>query len=148
MRHVAPRLGAGAVRLLDASWRYVETDREHFEQARAHGPVAGAFLHGHTFMLLAFMSRRRTGRWLLMCSKSLDGEAMARAEERLGLRHTTAAALSVQSAIRRGAEPTEELRRENVVEALYVRPEGTDAVVLGTALPAELIAERVMPSVS
>ena len=71
-----------------------------------------------------------------------------RAEERLGLRHTTAAALSVQSAIRRGAEPTEELRRENVVEALYVRPEGTDAVVLGTALPAELIAERVMPSVS
>jgi lysophospholipid acyltransferase (LPLAT)-like uncharacterized protein len=84
MHRVVPRLGAAGVRLLDASWRYVETDHEHYERARAHGPLAGAFLHGHTFMLLAFMSRRRKGRWLLMCSKSLDGEAMARTEERLG----------------------------------------------------------------
>ncbi len=85
MRQVVPILALALLRLLDRSWRYRETGREHFDAARASGrPVVGAFLHGRTFMLLCFMARARNGRWLSMCSKSLDGDAMARIEERLG----------------------------------------------------------------
>lgn len=86
MRSFVPTLALALIRLLDWSWRYTELDRERLERCRAAGrPVVAAFLHGRTFVLLRAMSRRRNGRWLSMCSKSLDGEAMARIEERLGL---------------------------------------------------------------
>lgn len=85
MRHVVPFIVLCLVRFLDVTWRYRETDRHHFDAARASGhPVVGAFLHGRIFLLLRFMSRRRNGRWLSMCSKSLDGDAMAKVEEGLG----------------------------------------------------------------
>ena len=86
MRGVVPTLALALIRTLDATWRYRETGRSHFEGALNSGrPVVGAFLHGKTFSLLRFMSRPRNGRWISMCSKSLDGDAMARVEERLGL---------------------------------------------------------------
>lgn len=85
MLQVVPFLALSLVRFLDFTWRYRETDRHHFDAARASGkPVVGAFLHGRIFLLLRFMSRRRNGRWLSMCSKSLDGDAMAKVEEALG----------------------------------------------------------------
>lgn len=85
MRHVVPFLAIALVRILDFTWRYRETDRHHFDAARGSGkPVVGAFLHGRIFLLLRFMSRPRNGRWLSMCSKSLDGDAMAKVEESLG----------------------------------------------------------------
>ncbi len=85
MRVVVPEVALALIRLLDASWRYRETDRRHLVAALGSGkPVIGAFLHGRIFLLLRHMSRRRNGRWLSMCSKSLDGDAMARVEERLG----------------------------------------------------------------
>lgn len=85
MRRVVPTLVLTFIRLLDWSWRYREVDRHHLETVLQSGraPV-GAFLHGRTFCLLRFMSRPRNGRWLSMCSKSLDGDAMAKVEERLG----------------------------------------------------------------
>ncbi len=85
MHHIVPAVVLALVRCLDFTWRYRETDRHHFDAARASGrPVVGAFLHGRIFLLLRFMSRPRNGRWLSMCSKSLDGDAMAKVEEALG----------------------------------------------------------------
>lgn len=85
MRRVVPALALALIRGLDLTWRYRETGREHLERALASGrSVSGAFLHGRIFPLLAFMARTQNGRWISMCSKSLDGDAMARIEERLG----------------------------------------------------------------
>ncbi len=87
MLFLLPELALLLLRFLDLTWRYRETGRRHLERALAskQAPV-GAFFHGRTFLLLRFMSRSRNGRWLAMCSKSLDGEGMARIEKRLGLR--------------------------------------------------------------
>ncbi|MEM9593444.1 MAG: lysophospholipid acyltransferase family protein [Acidobacteriota bacterium] len=83
--YIAPAVTLAIVRILDWTWRYREIDRPHFDAARGSGkPVVGAFLHGRIFLLLRFMSRPRNGRWLSMCSKSLDGDAMAKVEEALG----------------------------------------------------------------
>lgn len=85
MRHVVPGATLALLRFLDWTWRYRETGREHLERGLASGrPLVGAFLHGRSFALLRFMGRPRNGRWLSMCSKSLDGDAMARVEEALG----------------------------------------------------------------
>lgn len=85
MRRLAPAATLALIRCLDWSWRYRETGREHLERGLASGrPLVGAFLHGRSFALLRFMSRPENGRWLSMCSKSLDGDAMARVEEALG----------------------------------------------------------------
>ena len=85
MGRVVPILAVAWVRLLNATLRYHESGREHFDRARASGrPVIGAFLHGHMIALLGFMSRPGNGRWVLMCSQSSDGDAMAEIETRLG----------------------------------------------------------------
>ena len=85
MRRILPGLAVAWVRLLNATLRYHESGREHFESARASDrPIVGAFLHGHMIALLAFMSRPGTGRWVVMCSQSSDGDAMAEIETRLG----------------------------------------------------------------
>lgn len=85
VRHVVSRATLLLILLADWSWRYREHDRENLEACLAdERPIIGAFLHGRIFLLLRFMSRARNGRWLSMCSKSVDGDAMARVEEALG----------------------------------------------------------------
>jgi lysophospholipid acyltransferase (LPLAT)-like uncharacterized protein len=85
IRHVAPEAAYVVLTLLRASWRVRETGREHFDRVVASGrsPVV-AFLHGRAMMLLNTVRGRRRGRWLSMCSKSLDGDGMTKLEERLG----------------------------------------------------------------
>ncbi|MCZ6508228.1 MAG: lysophospholipid acyltransferase family protein [Acidobacteria bacterium] len=86
MLSVVPTLALGCIRLLAWTWRYREWDRQRFDAALAdERPTIMAFLHGRTFVLLRHMTRPGNGAWVSMCSKSLDGEAMARIEERLGL---------------------------------------------------------------
>jgi len=84
MLRIVPALALGLIRALDSTWRYRETGREHLDAVLADGnPAIMAFLHGRTFTLLRHMTRAGNGQWISMCSKSLDGEAMARIEERL-----------------------------------------------------------------
>ena len=83
---LAPWIAVCLVRLLYASWRIRESGREHLDAAvKAREPAIAAFFHGRTFVLLRHMTLKTNGRWVSMCSKSLDGEAMAKVEERLGL---------------------------------------------------------------
>jgi lysophospholipid acyltransferase (LPLAT)-like uncharacterized protein len=85
MRRVAPSMATLLIRLLDLTWRYRETGRDNFDNARATGrPIVGAFLHGRISPVLRYMGRPKNGRWLSMCSKSLDGDAMAQVEKNLG----------------------------------------------------------------
>ena len=85
MRHVVPPAVLLLLRLLDLTWRYEEIGREHFgASCTPERGVVGGFLHGRTFMLARRMSRPRNGRWIAMCSKSADGDAMAEVEEGLG----------------------------------------------------------------
>lgn len=74
-------------RSLGRSWTYVTPNFPDFERLITGGrPVVGAFLHARTFPLLYYFSQPGRGRWILMCSQSRDGEAMARLEEGLGFR--------------------------------------------------------------
>ncbi len=82
-----PPIAAWFYRGLGRSWRYVIENEGALTQVLAGGrPVVGAFLHARTFQLLYFFSLPKRGRWILMCSQSRDGEAMARVEEALGFR--------------------------------------------------------------
>ncbi|MCH9648785.1 MAG: lysophospholipid acyltransferase family protein [Deltaproteobacteria bacterium] len=85
MLHVVPHLALVLIRLLAWSWRFHET-RSHLLQGGLAGerPLVGAFFHGRLFMVLHFMSRPQRGRWMAMCSQSLDGEAMTKVEKALG----------------------------------------------------------------
>ena len=84
MTGIVPPAAWTLIQLLGMSWRFRETDREHLDGALADPrPTILAFLHGRTFTMLRHVARM--GGWVSMCSKSLDGEAMARVEERLGL---------------------------------------------------------------
>lgn len=86
MRHLVPALALFLVRTLDLTWRYRLLHRERLQACLdAEEPVVAAFLHGRTFALLRHMSRPKNGRWQSMCSKSLDGDAMTKVEEGLGL---------------------------------------------------------------
>lgn len=74
-------------RALGRSWTYVAPNFADFERlAAGDRPLVGAFLHARTFQLLYYFSQPACGRWILMCSQSRDGEAMARLEEGLGFR--------------------------------------------------------------
>ena len=76
----------GLIRTLAATWRVREERREIFERCLAsERPTILGFHHGRTFALLPLMSRPGNGRWMSMCSKSRDGDAMAWVEERFGL---------------------------------------------------------------
>ena len=84
MTGIVPPAAWTLIQLLGMSWRFRETDREYLDGALADPrPTILAFLHGRTFTMLRHVARM--GGWVSMCSKSLDGEAMARVEERLGL---------------------------------------------------------------
>lgn len=85
LRHVLPPIGLAGIRLLGWSLRIHEIHRERFDRLLGGDrPIVAGFFHGKTFALLGFMSHPGNGRWMVMCSKSLDGEAMARIEQRLG----------------------------------------------------------------
>lgn len=87
MRTVVPPLGLGLLRAFGASWRYVlHNERRFLDCINGGRPVVGAFLHARSFPLLYFFSRPGRGRWMLMCSPSRDGDAMAYIEQRLGFR--------------------------------------------------------------
>ncbi|MEM6704094.1 MAG: lysophospholipid acyltransferase family protein [Acidobacteriota bacterium] len=87
MRHVVPFVALNLLRLLDLTWRYRLLHRERLQACLdADEPVVAAFLHGRTFALLRHMTRPKNGRWQSMCSKSLDGDAMTKVEEGLGLK--------------------------------------------------------------
>jgi hypothetical protein len=85
LRTLVPAIGTPLYRLLGWTWRYREVRKSIMDDAQASDrPVVGAFLHARTFQLLHYNSRPQHGRWVLMCSQSRDGEAMARVEEGLG----------------------------------------------------------------
>ena len=87
LRYVAPPVVAHLYRRLASSWRYVNLREAEFTRlVLGDRPVVGAFLHARTFQLLHYFSHPARGRWILMCSQSRDGEAMAQVEERLGFR--------------------------------------------------------------
>jgi lysophospholipid acyltransferase (LPLAT)-like uncharacterized protein len=87
LRTVVPPLAIWTYRRLAGSWRYVtENGAVLDELLKADRPITAAFLHSRTFQLLHYFSLRERGRWILMCSQSRDGEAMARLEEGLGFR--------------------------------------------------------------
>lgn len=87
LHRLLPPFGWRAYRALGRSWRYDERHVERLHALAAAGqPVVGAFLHARTFALLHYFSLPAQGRWILMCSQSRDGEAMARIEEGLGFR--------------------------------------------------------------
>jgi len=86
MLRVVPTLALALLRSLHWSWRIRETGREHLDEVvSGPEPAVLAFFHGRTFALLRYFSAMPDARWVSMCSKSLDGEAMAQVEERLGL---------------------------------------------------------------
>ena len=74
-------------RKLGNTWRYeAENEDRLIELLNGPRPVIGAFLHGRTFQLLHYFSQPEHGRWMLMCSKSRDGDLMSRVEMGLGFR--------------------------------------------------------------
>lgn len=87
LHKLLPPVGWRLYRALGRSWHYDEHDVSILRQlVAARQPVVGAFYHSRTFALLHYFSLPQQGRWILMCSQSRDGEAMARIEEGLGFR--------------------------------------------------------------
>jgi lysophospholipid acyltransferase (LPLAT)-like uncharacterized protein len=86
-RTLAPPITLATYRWHASSWRYV-TENEAALTTLLNGtrPIVGAFLHARTFQLLHYFSQRERGRWMLMCSKSRDGDLMSRVEMGLGFR--------------------------------------------------------------
>jgi lysophospholipid acyltransferase (LPLAT)-like uncharacterized protein len=87
VRWAGPPLARWVYRALGRSWRYV-TENETALTGLLDGdrPIVGAFLHARTFQLLHYFSRPSRGRWMLMCSRSSDGDVMTSLEESLGYR--------------------------------------------------------------
>jgi hypothetical protein len=85
VRRVLPPLVLRLYQGVGASWRYVAHNESILDAALASGrPLVGAFLHARTFTLLRYFSRPGRGKWILMCSQSRDGDAMAYVEQKLG----------------------------------------------------------------
>lgn len=87
VRWMGPPLARWVYRGLSSSWRYT-TENEAGLTNLLHGdrPIVGAFLHARTFQLLRYFSRPERGRWMLMCSRSSDGDVMTSLERSLGYR--------------------------------------------------------------
>jgi lysophospholipid acyltransferase (LPLAT)-like uncharacterized protein len=87
VRWVGPPLARWVYRALGNSWRYTtENEAGLTDLLNGDRPVVGAFLHARTFQLLRYFSRPGRGRWMLMCSRSSDGDVMTSLEESLGYR--------------------------------------------------------------
>jgi lysophospholipid acyltransferase (LPLAT)-like uncharacterized protein len=87
VRWVGPPLARSVYRWLGGSWNYT-TENEAVLTSLLQGdrPIVGAFLHARTFQLLHYFSRPARGRWMLMCSRSSDGDIMTSLERSLGYR--------------------------------------------------------------
>ncbi|MGH8322305.1 MAG: lysophospholipid acyltransferase family protein [Steroidobacteraceae bacterium] len=87
VRRILPPVAQRVYSGLAGSWHY-ETENEPVlkDLLEAERPVVGAFLHSRTFQLLYYFSRPERGRWMLMCSRSSDGDLMTRVEQSLGYR--------------------------------------------------------------
>lgn len=86
-RWVGPPLARQVYRSLGGSWKYItENERVLTDLLQGDRPIVGAFLHARTFQLLHYFSRPERGRWMLMCSRSSDGDIMTSVEESLGYR--------------------------------------------------------------
>ena len=87
VRRILPPIARGVYSGMARSWRYT-TENEAILTGLLEGnrPVVGAFLHSRTFQLLYYFSRPRRGRWMLMCSRSSDGDLMTSVEKGLGYR--------------------------------------------------------------
>jgi lysophospholipid acyltransferase (LPLAT)-like uncharacterized protein len=87
VRWLGPPLARSVYKNLAGSWKYT-TENEPIltDLLRGDRPIVGAFLHARTFQLLHYFSRPERGRWMLMCSRSSDGDIMTSLEESLGYR--------------------------------------------------------------
>jgi lysophospholipid acyltransferase (LPLAT)-like uncharacterized protein len=87
VRWLGPPLASRVYRSLGNSWRYVTENEDRLTSLlQGDRPVVGAFLHARTFQLLHYFSQPARGRWMLMCSRSSDGDLMTHVEESLGYR--------------------------------------------------------------
>jgi len=87
VRWIGPPLARCVYRSLGRSWRYTTENAAGLTNLlQGDRPVVGAFLHARTFQLLHYFSQPGRGRWMLMCSRSSDGDVMASLEESLGYR--------------------------------------------------------------
>ena len=87
VRWLGPPLARSAYRSLGMSWHYTtENEGTLLGLLQGERPIVGAFLHARTFQLLYYFSRPTRGRWMLMCSRSSDGDVMTSLEESLGYR--------------------------------------------------------------
>src|SRR5581483_9628923 len=87
VRWLGPPLARCVYRSLGSSWQYVtENESTLSDLLKGERPVVGAFLHARTFQLLHYFSHPSRGRWMLMCSRSSDGDVMTSVEESLGYR--------------------------------------------------------------
>lgn len=87
VRRILPPVARAAYSAMAGSWHYTtENETILTDLLGSDRPVVGAFLHSRTFQLLYYFSRPQRGRWMLMCSRSSDGDLMASVEKGLGYR--------------------------------------------------------------
>jgi lysophospholipid acyltransferase (LPLAT)-like uncharacterized protein len=85
VRRVLPPILLFVYRCYGASWRYSVGDLAQFRSLLATDrPLVMAFLHARSFQLLRFFSWQAERRWVVLCSRSRDGDAMAHLEQGLG----------------------------------------------------------------
>jgi lysophospholipid acyltransferase (LPLAT)-like uncharacterized protein len=87
VRRILPPIARSVYSGMARTWRFT-TENEAMLSRLLEGdrPVVGAFLHSRTFQLLYYFSRPHRGRWMLMCSRSSDGDLMTSVEKGLGYR--------------------------------------------------------------
>jgi lysophospholipid acyltransferase (LPLAT)-like uncharacterized protein len=87
VRHILPPVARGVYGGMARSWHYTTENESILTNLLAgNKPIVGAFLHARTFQLLYYFSRPQRGRWMLMCSRSSDGDLMTKVEKGLGYR--------------------------------------------------------------
>jgi lysophospholipid acyltransferase (LPLAT)-like uncharacterized protein len=87
VRRILPPIARSVYSGLAGTWRYTtENESVLADLLKSDRPLVGAFLHSRTFQLLYYFSRPERGRWMLMCSRSSDGDLMASVEKGLGYR--------------------------------------------------------------
>jgi len=86
-RRILPPIARGVYGGMARSWHYTTENESILTNLLAGDkPIVGAFLHARTFQLLYYFSRPQRGRWMLMCSRSSDGDLMTSVEKGLGYR--------------------------------------------------------------